>query len=317
MKRFIILALVVLFLLTSAMTAVTQIQPGERGVVRRFGRIVDTPGPGLYVGLPWGMDRVDRERIDRVRRITVGFDARGPEDEFSGRTPDGQLLTGDHNLVDLQVEINYTVNDEEVAKYVLQADRADALLARCAEAAMAEWNAGRTVDDVLLRGKRPDTLPAWLVNELNRRIQPYELGVTIEKVDVTLLNPPADVKNAFDEVARANTEIKTRINQALQEADRREREADSKRFNMERNAAAYKQEQYLQARADAGNFLKRLDQYRQLQKQNPFYLAGIWWDEMSRLFASMRQNGRLDLLDNHLGADGLDITEMPLLPKKR
>ena len=34
------------------------------------------------------------------------------------------------------------------------------------------------------------------------------------------------------------------------------------------------------------------------------------------LFGQMRKNGQIDLLDNHLGADGLDITVMPLPPKK-
>src|SRR5262245_36698872 len=135
MKRWLILlGIVLIFLVTTAASAVTQIKPGERGVVRRFGRIVATPGPGLYIGLPWGFDRVDRERISRERRITVGFDNRKTEDESS---PKGQLLTGDHNLVNLQVVIGYKLVEEEVAKFVLQADRADALIARAAEAALA------------------------------------------------------------------------------------------------------------------------------------------------------------------------------------
>ena len=79
---------------------------------------------------------------------------------------------------------------------------------------------------------------------------------------------------------------------------------------------AYRREQYLQAQAEAMNFQKSLDQYRRLSKKNPEYLNGVWWDEMSRLFTRMRQNGRLEMLDRYLGADGLDITQ-PVLPKKR
>ncbi len=29
---------------------------------------------------------------------------------------------------------------------------------------------------------------------------------------------------------------------------------------------------------------------------------------MSRVFLAMKERGRIDLLDNHIGADGLDIT---------
>ncbi len=317
MNRWFILSGVVLILLVvTAASAVTQIKPGERGVVRRFGRIIDTPGPGIYIGLPWGMDRVDRERVSWERRITVGFDSRKDDDESSPKIPAGQLLTGDHNLVNVQVVIGYTLKEEEVAKFVLQADRADALIARAAEAALAQWNAGRYVGDILLFGKRPDNLPAWMVQELTRRIKPYDLGVRIERVDVPLLEPPAEVKDAFNAVAQASNEIQTRVNKAQQEAKKELNKAEAAVFDIERQTESYKNEQYLQARADAENFLKRLEQYRS-QKQNAHYLAGIWWDEMSRLFTKMRQNGRLDLLDNHLGPDGLDITQMPVLPKKR
>src|SRR5262249_41668518 len=74
-------------------------------------------------------------------------------------TPPGQLLTGDHNLVNVRVVVNYTIDADRVEDFVVQldgdggAERVDALVARAAEAEVAEWVAGRTVDDVLLRGK--------------------------------------------------------------------------------------------------------------------------------------------------------------------
>jgi membrane protease subunit HflK len=316
MKRWLILSgIVAVVLAITAATALTQIRPGERGVVRRFGRIVDTPGPGIYIGLPWGLDRVDGVQVNRERRITVGFEPRTGEDEAGQKTPTGQLLTGDHNLINVQVVIGYTLQENEVAKFVLHADRADALIARAAEAGLVQWNAGRSVGDIMLFGKSPDNLPAWMVHELTRRIEPYDLGVRIERVDVRLLDPLSEVKGAFDAVARASTEKQTRINQAQEKAAVNMNDAETKIFDIERQTAAYQNEQKLQARADAENFLKRLEQYR-LHKRNPQYLAGIWWDEMGRLFTSMRQNGRLDLLDHHLGPDGLDITQMPVIPKK-
>src|SRR5262245_27279672 len=79
------------------LTGVTQVRTDERAVVRRFGRVVATPGPGLWIGLPWGMEQVDRVQVDRVRRVEVGFQ---PNTDQDGQTaPTGQLLTGDHNLV--------------------------------------------------------------------------------------------------------------------------------------------------------------------------------------------------------------------------
>ena len=38
-----------------------------------------------------------------------------------------------------------------------------------------------------------------------------------------------------------------------------------------------------------------------------YYLRQIWEEERSKLFARLKQNGQIDLLDHHLGANGLDL----------
>src|SRR5438067_1666046 len=97
--RRVLLSAALIVLIGWLLTGVTQVRPGERLVVRRFGRVLpDKPGPGLYVGLPWGIDQVDRVPVERVRRVTVGFQ-QSEDSETSTATPAGQLLTGDHNLV--------------------------------------------------------------------------------------------------------------------------------------------------------------------------------------------------------------------------
>ncbi len=88
-------ARVVLLFVGYALSGVVQIRPGERGVVRRFGRLLSEPlTPGLSILLPWGMDRVDKVAVDRVQSVVVGYQ----EDDSSGETmPAGQLLTGDQS----------------------------------------------------------------------------------------------------------------------------------------------------------------------------------------------------------------------------
>jgi membrane protease subunit HflK len=308
-------AAVLLVLFGWLLTGVTQVRPGERAVVRRFGRILpDKPGPGLYLGLPWGLEQVDRVAVDRVRRVVVGYEAQGEEDS-SQATPAGQLLTGDHNLINLQVEVNYTIVAEEAERFVVQADRVDALIGRAAETLLAEWVAGRKVEDVLLRGK--EQLPGWLTAQTQARIAPYQLGVRIENASVNHLYPPPEVKKEFDEVTRVQTAIRTRINESEEKANSSLRDAEAEAFRLVSQAAAYANEQKLLARAEAENFEKRLAQYRQLRRQDPNHLNHVWWDAISRLYARMRANGRIDLLDRHLAGEGLDITQFPALPKKK
>jgi membrane protease subunit HflK len=298
----------------TAATALTQVQPGERAVVRRFGQILaDKPGPGLHVSWPWGIDQVERIAVGRVRRVAVGFT--GKESEDDSATPAGQLLTGDHNLVNVQAEIHFTVVEAEVEKYYLQADRVDVLVTRAAEAVLAEWIAGRNVDEVLLRGKT--LLPAELVTQVRGRLQPYDLGVQVEDASITRLNPPEEVKEAFDRVAQAQNSILTQLNAAHENAERKLREADAEIFRSQRLTAAYARGQELQARAEAENYLKRLEQYRRLSRDNPAYLNSLWLDEMARLYARMQEAGRLDVLDHYLTGEGLSILQFPPLPRKK
>ena len=72
--RYLLLVVAVVLIVAYLLTGVVQVRPGERAVVRRFGRVLEhKPGPGLWVGLPWGMDRVDRVAVDQVRPVEVGY----------------------------------------------------------------------------------------------------------------------------------------------------------------------------------------------------------------------------------------------------
>jgi modulator of FtsH protease HflK len=311
--RYVLLALVAIVVVGYLLTGVVQVQPGERAVVRRFGQVLtEKPGPGLWIGLPWGMDRVDRVSIDEVRRVEVGYQ---PDQDDGVSTPPGQLLTGDHNLINVRVALRYRVREEQLEEYVLHRDRADMIIARVAESVLAEWAAGRQVDDVLLQGQV--ALGDWLVSETQKRLEPYGLGVEVQQANVAHLFAPPDVKDAFDEVTRAQTAIRTRVNGAEQEAERRMREAQSEKYRLLQLAAADARDKKLRAQAEADAFVLRLEQYRKLKQDNPEFLQRVWLDEMSKLFAKLQANGQLDLLDHHLSADGLDFTLIQPPPKKK
>lgn len=290
------------------LTGVVQIRPGEHGVVRRFGRLLPDPlKPGLAFQLPWGMDRVDRVAVDRVQRVTAGY----LEDDFSGEAmPPGQLLTGDHNLVNVQAVLTYKVRPDHEAEYVVQADRVDALLTRAVESVMAQWVAGRTVDDVLLNGK--NEMRPVLKEHTQTWIEPYRLGVQILDARVALIAPPNDVKPDFDSVALAQTRNTTLRHTAEQNVARDLRMAEAEKYRLEQETASYVHSRKLLARKEADRFLKRLHQYEIGRKDNPYYLRQIWEEERSKLFAKLKQNGQIDLLDHHLGANGLDLITAPL-----
>src|SRR5881275_280169 len=232
MRRRLLRLILLLLLVAWLLTGVKEIGPGEMAVVRRFGRVLDVqPRAGLWVGFPWGIDRVDRVPVEQVRRVAVGYriEDEGPREE----TPTGQLLTGDHNLVNVQVVVNYAVDPDAVVDYVEQRDRVEELIARATEALLAEWVAGQLVDDVLQTGRV--LLPRDLLARLPARLAEYRLGVRLRSVNVAHLLAPAEVKVAFDEVAEAKAKGDTLIEQARLDAEesRAKAEVEVKRLESE------------------------------------------------------------------------------------
>jgi membrane protease subunit HflK len=296
------------------LTGVSQVRPEERGVVRRFGRVVAHPAPGLWVGFPWGIDRLDRVPVRTTQQIATGFNLENGSD--APGNPPGQFVTGDHNLVNVQLVVQYAVGetDAELDDYVLHRSQVEAVLSRVVDAATGEWVAGRPVDHVLLTGSA--AVPAWVMDRLADRLPAFHLGVRVQRVSVSYLAPPDEVRAAFEAVTQAQTGIRTKEFQARQEANLRERQAEALRYKLEQEAAEYRETHLRQAAADAAEFLAQLAAYREVAKTNPDALAFLWWDAMRKTLLGLKaRGGRVEPLDAYLGTGGLDVTQL-ISPKK-
>lgn len=286
-------------------TGISQVEPDERAVVRRFGRVIDRPGPGLRIGLPWGVDRVDKFKV-RTVQLSVGYNP----DEVADTPgiPTGQFVTGDQNLINLRLVVAYAIDtrDGELENYAAHRDRVDAVLAREAEAVASDWAAARTVDEVL-SGRA--VIAQQVADRLPPRIAPHRLGVVVQRVSVEHLAAPDEVKDAFDAVNQAQTGIRTRVNQAEQDAGRRVSEADALRQKLLSEAKAYSTEREALARADADSFTKRLTSYQKLRTANPDILSAIWREEVGKILAGVKERGRIELLDDVLGPNGLELNQ--------
>jgi hypothetical protein len=111
-------------------------------------------------------------------------------------------------------------------------------------------------------------------------------------------------------VTRAQATIRTQEQDASAAAEKMLRAARAKAYDTEQQAAGQAHEQVTLAKVDAHAFRKRLEQYRRLRQSNGNVLAALWWDELGPVFAKLRAAGRLDLLDNHIGPDGLDVMQV-------
>ncbi|HOW66559.1 MAG TPA: SPFH domain-containing protein, partial [Verrucomicrobiota bacterium] len=81
------------------------VNPGHKGVVRTFGKETARTEPGLNYRYPWPFQRVDVVSVEQIRRIEVGFRAGQRVAE------EALMLTGDENIVEAQIVVQYRVAD--------------------------------------------------------------------------------------------------------------------------------------------------------------------------------------------------------------
>lgn len=227
-------------------TGVFQVNPGEQAVVRRFGALAGPPrGPGLHFGLPWGLDRVDRVAVDTQRELRVG----GVTEDIVGSTGRSMeaLLTGDNNLLDLQLTVFYRVDPQAVVAYVLHRDRVEPVLARLTEEATLFAVASERIDPLLLGQARQ--LEQRVKQSLLRQLAAQRLGVVVDQVTVNRAEPPGELVETFREVNRARTRRdtiereamslrNTEVSLARQHSDRVRAEAATRAEQLRTAAAA-------------------------------------------------------------------------------
>ncbi|MGH9409416.1 MAG: SPFH domain-containing protein, partial [Vicinamibacterales bacterium] len=113
----------------------------QQAVVLRFGRVVDAHVPaGVHWTWPAPIGQILKLRVRETRRLSVGLNAANPG-------PDDQFLTGDSNILNVRLVVQFAINDP--AAYLFDAEDVNAVVATVAQGALVQAVAERGVDDLL------------------------------------------------------------------------------------------------------------------------------------------------------------------------
>ncbi len=273
-----VLGVVGLYLLSG----VYAVRPAERVVIRRLGRAFPrSVGPGLHYCLPWPIDRRARVRVAEPRRVTVGFTA---ADQTVGTTPDpasARFLTGDENVVQVGMVVQYTVSDPVNFLYRAQDERQ--VVAVVAERAMARVLAGVEVDDILARAKGP--IAAAVVEETQASLNGLQMGISILSITIPAAEPPAEVAADFHDVASAREDYHRIMNEAEAYAAEAVPTARGKAARLTAEADGYKVKVVNEATGDAAYFSELRKQYANAREVTA---TRIYVEAMERLLPKMR-----------------------------
>ncbi len=258
--RRILLALLGLAIVVYLLTGIYVVDPGEAGVVRRFGAvIVPRAESGLHYSLPWPIDQVDIVNVNDVRRETVGI--LEPEAGHQHPEPPSKLqaLSGDTNVIDIELIVQYQVRDP--AAYLFNIDYAPYLLVRdVARQAVTDLLSQQPVDAILTTERQ--SLQLAIRTEMQRRLDEYGSGLVVVGVNLQKAFPPDEVAAAFTDVNSAREDKVRAINEANGYANSIIPEARGQAQQILSNGAAYKSDTLAQASGGAQAFAAILAEYQ-------------------------------------------------------
>jgi membrane protease subunit HflK len=235
--------------------------PESQGVVRRFGKYLQTVDPGLHFKVPFGIDVVTVLPTRRQLKLEFGFATPGyvTNPIQAGQEPDEEksMVTGDLNAALVEWVVQYRIEDP--SQYLFDVRNPGQTLRDLSEAAMREVVGDRTVDELITIGRQDIEVEALArMQELSKR---YHLGIRVDQVQLKNVNPPSQVQASFNEVNKAQQDRENAINIANGEYNNVVPRAKGQADETIRAAEGYRFKRVNEAEGDVDAFSAVLQQY--------------------------------------------------------
>ncbi|HKR76938.1 MAG TPA: FtsH protease activity modulator HflK [Rhodanobacter sp.] len=286
----ILTAIIVLVVVGLLMSSYTIIDARQVGVVLRFGEYSRTLPPGFHLKLPSPVETVDKVEATRIRSVN---------DRVS-------MLTRDENIITIDFTVQYQVDDAR--KYLFSVSDPDGSVSAAAEAAVRSVVGGSDMDQILSAAGA--NLVSQAQQALQRTLDGYNSGLRVTEVSFQNVAPPAEVKDAFDDVNNAREDKQSIENNALAYANKVVPVARGDASRIAAEAEGYKAERIARAQGDTARFNLLLKEYKaapavtrkrlwletmeQVMADNPKVIDGSGGRNIINLPAGHRARGATD-----------------------
>ncbi|AQQ00070.1 HflK protein [Pseudoalteromonas aliena] len=224
-----------------ALSGIYTVKEAERGVVLQFGKYDRIADPGLRWKMTF-IETVIPVDIEAVRSLSAS----------------GFMLTEDENVVSVEFQVQYRVIDPYL--YLFSVTNADSSLEEALDSALRYVVGHAKMDQVLTNGREVVRQSTW--DELNKIIEPYNLGLIVTDVNFKDSRPPTEVKDAFDDAIAAQEDEERFIREAEAYAREIEPRARGQVTRMTQEAEGYQERITLEAQGEVARFEKLLPEYQ-------------------------------------------------------
>ena len=252
-------------------TGIYTVSPSEQGAQRFFGKFTSTTGPGLHWYWPAPIGTLNVEAVTEIRRMELGFSTMASPGQVGEVPIESLMITGDENIVDVQMVVQYRIEDLELflfkvsdpgepARGIAPGRPEGRTLKDAAEAALRQVVGQRDIDDVLTVEKETVQVETRLL--FQQLLNDYTMGIEVTEVKLQNVRPPEQVRDAFDDVVRAKEDRERTINEADAYKEDILPKARGEAAQITQAAEAFKAAEIAKAEGETARFLSILEEYR-------------------------------------------------------
>jgi modulator of FtsH protease HflK len=250
----------IVLLLQGVYSSFYKINPAEVGVVLRFGQYYRTDQPGLHFKFPY-IDHLYKVDVEEIRKEEFGFRSRFPGQKTSfdrrGYDMESLMLTADKNVINVAWIVQYRVSDPQA--YLFQIKNVRQAVRDLSESVTRRIVGNMDFDYVL---SNRDLLAAEVKSELQKELKGLQAGLGIGTVQFQDINPPDQVKPAFNEVNEADQDMKRLVNEAEEIYNQKIPRARGNALQIVEEAHGYLATRVNDAKGESQRFFSILTEYR-------------------------------------------------------
>jgi modulator of FtsH protease HflK len=253
------------------LSGVYTVAPDEKAVILRFGRIQEIVDPGLHYHWPLPFETKIVRSVTKVYRQEIGFRTvdSGPPARYQKRPIESLMLTGDENIIDVEMVVQYRVRDIVKALFNVKGlgafdGRNAGLVHKASESALRQVIGRHRIDEALTEGKLK--IQTEIREKLQQLFDRYECGLGVETVQLQAVSPPKQVDAAFKDVASAKEDRERTVNEARGYQNDLIPKTRGEAEKLVREAEAYREQRIRRASGDAERFLAVWNEYKKAPK---------------------------------------------------
>jgi membrane protease subunit HflK len=226
-----------------------RVDTSEQSVELLFGKYYSTGEEGLNFA-PWPVVTKEILPVTRENTENIGV-GRG------GRADQGLMLTGDENIVDIDFQVVWNINNPQ--DFLFNLAEPQATIRAVSESVMREIVARTDLTPILTTGK--GEIAAELQTLIQETLDSYNAGVNIIRVNFDKADPPNEVADSFREVQAAEQTRDTLEKQADAYSNTKVAAARGQAAELLEQAEGYRSQTVNQAEGEASRFIAVYEEY--------------------------------------------------------